>query len=233
VPAESDRVTTICRSEVGPAIGPSHVIRRIAFASCYVYSPNGTGAESERSRVLRELLKAGEARFLFYYADRVRRELEGGAALAGFLGPNSVLVPVPGSAPSCADDFLIAERLAAAFIAEGLGKSIWRGVRRVRRVRKSATAPPGSRPTVAEHYASFAVECGVAAPERIILVDDVVTKGRTLLAAATRLREAFPACDIQAFALLRTLGLGQKVDRLLAPCVGEIRWRAGDAFRSP
>jgi hypothetical protein len=226
-------VTTICRSEVAPATVPSNIIRGVAFASCYVYSPNGTGAESERSRVLRELLKAGEARLLFYYADRVRRELDSNASLAGFLDPNSVLVPVPGCTPSCADDRLIAERLAAAFITEGLGKALWRGVRRVRRVRKSATAPPGLRPTVAEHYESFAVERGLAAPSRIILVDDVVTKGRTLLAAAARLQEAFPTSDIRAFALLRTLGLGQKIDRLLAPCVGEIRWRAGDAYRSP
>lgn len=233
MPAESGRVTTICRSDVAPATEPSRVIRGVAFASCYVYSPHGTGAESERSRVLRELLKAGEARVLFYYADRVRRESDGNASLAGFLHPSSVLVPVPGSAPSCADDRLVAERLAAAFIAEGLGTAIWRGVRRVRRVRKSAIASPGSRPTVAEHYESFAVERGVAAPSRIILVDDVVTRGRTLLAAATRLREAFPTSDIRAFALLRTMGLGQKVGRLLNPCVGEIRWRAGDAQRCP
>jgi hypothetical protein len=212
---------------------PGNAIRGVTFASCYVYSPNGTGSESERSRVLRELLKAGDARVLSHYADRVRRELDANVSLAGFLGQSSVLVPVPGSAPSCVHERLIAERLAAAFIAEGLGKAIWSGVRRVCRVRKSATAPPGSRPTVAEHYESFAVECGVAAPSQIILVDDVVTKGRTLLAAATRLREAFPMSDIRAFALLRTMGLGQKVDRLLVPCIGEIRWRAGDAHRSP
>lgn len=226
-------MTTICRSEVAPAAAPSKAIPAVAFASCYVYSPNGTGAESERSRVLRELLKAGETRFLSRYADRVRRELATNASLASFLGPRSILVPVPGSAPSCADDRSIAERLAAAFIAKGLGLDIWRGVRRVRRVRKSATAPPGSRPTVAEHYESFTVELGVATPSRIILVDDVVTKGRTLLAAAARLHEAFPTSDIRAFALLRTMGLGQKVDRLLVPCIGEITWRAGDAHRSP
>jgi len=205
----------------------------VAFASCYVYSPNGTGVESERSRVLRELLKAGDSRGLFYYADHVRRALDTNSSLAGFLSPRCVLVPIPGSAPTCAEERSITARLAAAFIAEGLGLVIWRGVRRVRRVRKSATASPGSRPTVAEHYDSFAVERGVAAPSRIILVDDVVTKGRTLLAAATRLREAFPSSDIRAFALLRTMGLGQKVERLWDPCVGQIRWRAGDAHRCP
>ncbi len=226
-------MTTICRSEAATATLLSGAFCRVAFASCYVYSPNGTGAESERSRVLRELLKAGETRVLFHYADRVRREFDANASLTAFLGPSSVLVPVPGSAPSRGDDRLITERLAAAFMAEGLGNAIWRGVRRVRRVRKSATALPGSRPTVAEHYASFAVEPGGEAPSRIVLVDDVVTKGRTLLAAAARLRESFPTSDVRAFALLRTLGLGQKVERLFDPCVGQIQWRAGDASRTP
>jgi adenine/guanine phosphoribosyltransferase-like PRPP-binding protein len=66
-----------------------------------------------------------------------------------------------------------------------------------------------------------------------VLIDDVVTKGRTLLAAATRVREALPGAEIRAFALLRTMGFIQGIDRLLDPCVGEIRWRAGDAHRNP
>ena len=67
----------------------------------------------------------------------------------------------------------------------------------------------------------------------VVLIDDVVTKGRTLLAAATRLQEAFPEADIRAFALLRTQGLIPGVQRLLDPCKGEIRWKAGDAHRNP
>ena len=67
----------------------------------------------------------------------------------------------------------------------------------------------------------------------VVLIDDVVTKGRTLLAAATVLQEAFPQADIRAFALLRTRGLIPGVQRLLDPCKGEIRWQAGDAHRNP
>jgi phosphoribosylpyrophosphate synthetase len=66
-----------------------------------------------------------------------------------------------------------------------------------------------------------------------MLIDDVVTRGRTLLAAATRLQEAFPAVEIRAFALLRTMGLVPNVRQLLDPCIGEIRWKAGDAHRRP
>jgi hypothetical protein len=59
------------------------------------------------------------------------------------------------------------------------------------------------------------------------------TKGRTLLAAAARLQDAFPAAEIRAFAMLRTMGFVQGVDHLLDPCVGEIRWSEGDAYRTP
>ena len=59
------------------------------------------------------------------------------------------------------------------------------------------------------------------------------TKGRTLLAAASRVHEAFPCAQIRAFALVRTMGLIPGVQQLLDPCKGEIRWRSGDAHRSP
>jgi hypoxanthine phosphoribosyltransferase len=86
---------------------------------------------------------------------------------------------------------------------------------------------------VGNHYDSFAIERVTELPRHVVLIDDVVTKGRTLLAAAARVQEAFPNAEIRAFALLRTMGLVQGVEQLLDPCVGEIRWRAGDAHRTP
>jgi hypothetical protein len=67
----------------------------------------------------------------------------------------------------------------------------------------------------------------------LILIDDVVTKGRTLLAAALRLRELFPRADVRGFALLRTMGYSPVFDQLLMPCTGKIEWACGDARRSP
>jgi adenine/guanine phosphoribosyltransferase-like PRPP-binding protein len=68
---------------------------------------------------------------------------------------------------------------------------------------------------------------------RIVLVDDVITKGRTLLAAAARLRRELPHADIRAIALVRTLGFLSRVDRLLEPCQGLVYWSGGDARREP
>jgi hypothetical protein len=209
------------------------VIRTITYASCYVYSPTGTGAVCERSRLLRTLLKAADASFMQKYACRVRQQAEDSPQLAGFFGATDVLVPVPGSTPYTAGGSWTAEHLALALLNVGLGGTAWPGLRRVRAVRKSATAAPGDRPTVSVHYESFVLEPPTIVPNRILLIDDVVTKGRTLLAAASRVQEAFPCSQIRAFALLRTLGLIPGVQRLLDPCRGEIRWKAGDAHRRP
>lgn len=211
------------------------MIRTVAFASCYVYSPIGSCEVSERSRLLRALLKAGEDRLITKYVSRVRQQAAEMPPLVDFFDSTAVLVPVPGSQPRNSDVVSITEQLAAALVREGLGQAAWAGLRRVRAVGKSATAAPGERPTVAKHFESFAVECADSIPKsrHFVLVDDVVTKGRTLLAAAARLQEAFPCARIRAFALLRTMGLVPEVNRLLDPCVGEIRWKSGDAHRSP
>ena len=209
------------------------MIRAIAFASCYVYSPTGTSAISEKSRLMRATLKAGDASLMLKYALRVRQQAADSPLLSGFFGAADILVPVPGSGASPTRRLWAAEQLADALVNAGLGRAAWPGLHRVRAVRKSATAAPGERPTVRLHYESFAIDSPAIAPDRIVLIDDVVTKGRTLLAAASRVREAFPAAQIRAFALIRTLGLVAGVSRLLDPCRGEIRWQAGDAHRSP
>jgi hypothetical protein len=209
------------------------VIRSISYASCYVCSPTGSGAVCERSRLLRALLKAGDANFILKYALRVRQQADESPPLSGFFGATDVLVPVPGSRPYRSGDVWAAEHLAIAMVNEGLGGASWAALRRTRAVRKSAGAEPGRRPSVSVHYESFSLESPCITPDRILLVDDVITKGRTLLAAAMRLHEAFPRAEIRAFALVRTLGFVSGVRQLLDPCQGEIRWRAGDALRDP
>ncbi len=209
------------------------MIRSVSFGSCYVYSPAGHCAVSQRSRLMCRFLKAGDAEFLSRYAARVRHEVLDHRRFRGYFDAETLLIPVPGCVPRAPGGASAAERLAAALVDAGLGGGLWCGLKRVCSVRKSATAPGFTRPTAATHYASFVVEACGRSPERILLVDDVVTKGRTLIAAATRVHEAFPQAQIRAFALLRTLGLIADVERLVDPCVGQIRWRGGDAHRCP
>jgi hypothetical protein len=167
---------------------------------------------------------------------------------AAIFGGRVVLVPVPGSTPAHGAHRVGA--LVAWCLREvGLAAEVWPLLRRRHAVKKSAFAAAGERPSVLEHYASFTVEqafvgrapvgrCGLVGEsggsgQRLLLVDDVITRGRTLLAAASRLREAFPAAEIRAFALLRTLGRDETLRQVLAPCEGEVRWMRGDARRIP
>jgi len=207
----------------------------LSFASCYLYAPGGACHVSERSRLLCSLLKAGDTRLIVKYARQVRRCLSDHPPLAEFLDPRDVLVPVPGSEALTSGSAPVAQLIADAFVHEGLARARWDCLRRVRTVRKSATAPPNERPTVQKHYDTLLVERTLPVGEyaRLTLIDDVVTRGRTLLAAATRLREAYPRTPIRAFALVRTLGFVPRLDCLFDPCVGEICWRRGDARRNP
>ena len=99
--------------------------------------------------------------------------------------------------------------------------------------RKSAFAAPGARPEVQTHIDSLQVTSGVPPTMKFLLVDDFVTKGRTILAAATVLRTAFPEAQIQAFAVVRTMGLVPDVEKIRWPVEGEIRAGNGDAVRDP
>jgi predicted amidophosphoribosyltransferase len=210
-------------------------LRSLDFASCYVYAPCGACPVSARSRALCAMIKASEPLLVPFYARCVMRQAHRMPMLADFFRAIDVLVPIPGSEPSRPSRDYLPERLAAAFVAEGLARTAWRGLCRVSGVPKSGTAAPGRRPTVRAHYDSLSVVSRSDLPEdaRLLLIDDVVTRGRTLLAAAVRLHEAFPQARITAFALLRTLGFKDHIEDLLDPCVGRIGWRAGDAHRNP
>jgi hypothetical protein len=192
-------------------------------------------------------LKAADRVWLPRLVARVWLETVGHGRFATAFGARVVLVPVPGSAPLQRAEW-VGERLAWCLREVGLAAEVWPILRRRHAVRKSAFAAAGERPTVLEHYASFAVGgaiwgrapslCGLASESRgnglqLTLVDDVITRGRTLLAAAARLHDAVPGAQVRAFALLRTLGPDEALHRVLDPCEGEVRWVRGDARRSP
>ncbi len=210
-------------------------IRSVEFASCYVYAPCGGCEVAAKSRSLRAMIKAAEPALVPLYARRVMRQAHRMPSLGEFFRAIDVLVPVPACEPNRSSRESLPDQLAEALVAEGLAASAWKGLLRVRPVTKSATAAPGHRPTVLTHYDSLSVVRGADLPDNahLLLIDDVVTRGRTLLAAAMRLQQAFPQAHVTAFALLRTLGFKDHLQGLLEPCIGRIAWRAGDARRNP
>ena len=238
IPLQPRHGTTTSRSDHRTAqaeSGLGHVplpLSSVTFVSCYVYSPRGEGWLAEASRELRDRVKSSDPLWLPRYAGLVYRSSLRDRYLAALFASDVVLVPVPGSTRSGVAPWA-ALRLALALSQVGFALRVWTGLRRRYAVTKSATAPGARRPTVHQHYDSFEVMSAPNPLGKLVLVDDVITKGRTLLAAAARLRSELPFADIRGFALIRTQGLVSRIEHLTEPCYGVVRWAGGDARREP
>ena len=217
-----------------PAVPAAARVEVLRFLAAYAYSPSGVDPPSRRSRRLCAAIKAADPAALAAGARTIAGFVRSGTDWAAYLDRAAVLVPVPASVPRTMDETHVSAGIAAALVHCGIGADVRELLVRAVPVRKSATAPIGARPSVAEHFASLRIIQAPVEPAvaGLVLVDDVVSRGRTLLAAACRLRERFPQTPIVALALMRTLGYVTALPRLAAPCAGEIRWRRGDAVRT-
>lgn len=205
----------------------------VPFASCYVYSPRGAGLISAGSRFVCDRVKRSDPVWLPRYVGGVVELVARQECFCSVFAGAPVLVPVPGSDASGSRPWPAAH-IAAALRELGLARTTWSALWRQFAVRKSSQAPAGMRPTVQEHYQSLSIGTGSRErPEKVILIDDVITKGRTLFAAAARLRVILPHAEIRGFALIRTMGHLQRLERLIAPCEGFVYWAGGDARREP
>ena len=214
------------------------MLSKITFASFLVYAPRGTSELSNRAKQFVRALK--EERPIGspaqspsdYAARRLAEELALGT-LAEIFTTRPLLVPVPRSSLAVEGGIWPARNLAAALMARGVGGNVLPCLQRIQAVQKSAFAATGLRPKPFDHYESIAVTPMVADRDELCLVDDVVTKGATLLAAATRLHEAYPNAKIVAFALVRTMGFVEDIDRIVEPCIGTITRSGDEPVREP
>jgi hypothetical protein len=148
------------------------------------------------------------------------------------------LVPVPRAVSSSWQSADAAPVWPAAVFCHalrrsGLGDDVQTLLRRVVSVPKSAWHR-GDRPGVDVHYESFEVQLVPAArrPERVLLVDDVVARGATIMGATRRLRNAFPGMAIDAFALARVQGTGD-ISQAVQPAIEYVASTARGYVRLP
>jgi len=143
-----------------------------------------------------------------------------GTSFAG--SPAPVLVPVPRSSlpPQVEPYFWPARELARALVGEGLGGVVLQLLVRRRAVQKRAL---GGRRDYEEQVTSLGVTEPFPPDQPIVLVDDIVTSGSTLLGAMLCLQAAFPELsEVRAFAAMRTMSTAAEFTALRDPVRGTI-----------
>ena len=211
---------------------PPSLLSEVRFGAFLVYSPRGKSEVSCQSRAVRDSIKQDWPPGIAQAVERLSQEFAA-TPLGELLGADVTLVPAPKSSPLVAGALWPPRRIADELVRRGLAKGVIPCVRRITPVKKSAYAAPGERPTPQMHFESMGVENALARPSRIAVVDDVVTKGATLLAVASHVKSLFPEAEVRVFAMLRTMGLQPDVERILDPCVGIIRCVGAEVWRVP
>jgi predicted amidophosphoribosyltransferase len=127
-----------------------------------------------------------------------------------------------------------ARRIAEELLRRGLGGEARNLLVRHEPIEKSALQRVGSkRPSPEDHIRTIAVEDPFQVrAHRIVLVDDVVTRGSTLLGCATLLLRVLPSVQVFAFAAVRTMS-DMEIEHMLAPVTGKIRLTNGRLHREP
>lgn len=208
------------------------MLSEVRFGSYLAYSPRGSSDVSKRSRLVRDAVKYWRQDLIDRIVTALRTSFpENG--LAAVLGPEVVLVPVPRRAPLVAGGLWPSSRLCEALVAAGLGAEVLPALERTAAVPKSAFAAPGERPTAMRHYETIDVSAVLTSRDRVTVVDDIITKGNTMLGAASRLSDQLTNADLGGFALVRTRGLVPEIDEIVDPVVGSIRRSGASAIREP
>lgn len=214
------------------------MLSEIRFGSFLVYAPRGTNEISRRAqqfvRALKEerLIGAPPQSPSDYAARRLAEEHPASLFDELFAG-SPLLVPVPRSSLPVEGGIWPASNIAATLVQHGIGAAVLPCLKRVTAVPKSAFAASGSRPKPIDHYQSMQATQMVTDRRTLCLVDDIITKGATLLAAATRLQDTYPQAKVMAFALVRTLGFVDEINQIVEPTIGSVTLRAGEALREP
>ena len=216
------------------------LLPRLEYGALLAYSPKGATPESRRSQTWMRHLKedlvvpARPGIAAKAMSEYVVELLEAWAhrGLRALLPPSAVLVPAPRSSLRVEGGLWVPLNLATAMVRGGFGARVLPLVHRRQAVPKAARSEPGKRPTAQTHYETIDVGLAELPPgAHVVVVDDIITKGATLLGCASRLAEAYPGTQVRGFAAMRTKGLVPDITNRIEPFVGEISRIGLDADR--
>ncbi len=214
-------------------------LSQLEFGALLTYTPRGDTQKALHSKDVMLFLKRDQfvskppVLMSEFIAKNFKQELSN-LPFAHFFQPNTILVPAPKSSLMQPDTLWVPERIAKALVAEGIGSKVVSCLTRSKPVVKAASSPASERPTAEQHYDSLIVQGALSKPEEIVIIDDIITRGATLLGCANRLADAFPECKIRAFAAMRTISNSDEFQSVYSPCIGTITLSpSGQTFRRP
>lgn len=122
------------------------------------------------------------------------------------LSGDAVAVPIPGSNKYTGKEQWTPYLLSQIIRSIGAASRVEVHVTRSTAIRKSSYQTADNRPTVDEHLETLTLQHSfpLAAGTKIVLVDDLVTKGTVMTAVARMLLAEQPNLDIVGFAVART-----------------------------
>ena len=124
---------------------------------------------------------------------------------------------MPGHAPRKEQHLWPAKAIAAALIKKQLADRIVPMLKRVHAVQKAATSTDPRK--VSRHLETMHAQPELVDATRILLLDDVVTSGATLLASVQLVRQSYPNANIRAFALVRRV---DEIPDTRLPCLDPV-----------
>ena len=148
-------------------------------------------------------------------------------------GTDRIAIPVPKSAPRHKDSLWVPLEIANALRDEGLVADVSECLERVKRVNRSSTAGRGNRPSPIDHFNTIQFDLmNNFGDSGVILVDDVITRGSTIVGCTALILDAVPGVDMKAFTMLRTMGLGN-FHAVKDSCEGAIQGSQYSCDRTP
>lgn len=176
------------------------------YLTLLVYNARGNSKEAVESRIYCGACKNGNLKFSKRLASTIyNRKLEEYFS-------DSVLVPVPRSTPLVQGAVFPTKIIADTFIAKGLGSHVVDCLIRLYAIPKSSSAySAATRNTIKTNLDSLGVQIQSFDEKNIIIFDDLLTLGRTTMAAAIKIAQAYPDKNVKIFAAFRTRGTDRNI----------------------
>lgn len=204
---------------------------KFKFSTILEYSPRGTSKTSEYSRKIVGSIKNVNVKIIRRITEIIKTDPKALPILKQL--EMAVLVPVPRSEPLLPGALWPTKSICDIFISTGLGKQVVPMIKRAKKVPKSSLSYSGTqRPSVKTHLESFAINTTgdlLIDLSKIVILDDVLTLGRTSVACAVFLKQHYPDSHITLLSLVRTRSLVNNIEKIRVINIQEANYNSASA----